>query len=69
MRRTLPSLDLATLGVLEVDSDIVHEVLLVGVVEDLLPERTGLLEVNCEGRNLSECVRLSEGKLESTYAQ
>ena len=50
MRRTLPSLDLATLGVLEVDSDIVHEVLLVGVIEDLLPKCTGLLEVDCKGR-------------------
>ena len=42
----MPGLDLAALGVLEVDSDVVHEVLLIGVVEDLLPERTGLLEVD-----------------------
>ena len=46
VRRTLPGLDLAALGVLEVDSDVVHEVLLVGVAEDLLPECTGLLEVD-----------------------
>ena len=44
--RTLPGLDLAALSVLEVNSDVVHEVLLVCVVEDLLPECTGLLEVN-----------------------
>ena len=50
MIRTLSGLDLAALGVLEVDSDVVHEVLLVGVVEDLLPERTGLLEVDWKGR-------------------
>lgn len=43
---TLPLLDGGALDVAEVNGDIVHEVLLLGVVEDLLPKGTRLLEVD-----------------------
>ena len=43
---TLPFFDDRALDVDEVDSDIVHEVSLLRVVEDLLPEGTRLLEVD-----------------------
>lgn len=39
--------DLGGLDILEVPGEVVHEVLAVRVVEDLGPERPGLLEVNC----------------------
>ena len=42
----MPFFDDRALDVDEVDSDIVHEVSLLRVVEDLLPEGTRLLEVD-----------------------
>ena len=46
---TLPGLDDGALDVAEVSGDVANEVLLLGVIEDLLPERARLLEVNCNG--------------------
>ena len=51
--RTLPGLDLGALRVLEVSSDVANEVVPVDIAEDLLPEHTGLLEVDCKGEPTS----------------
>lgn len=45
-RRTLPLLDDGALDATEVSCNVADEVLLLGVVEDLLPESAGLLEVD-----------------------
>ena len=45
-RLTLPGLDDGALDAAEVTSDVADEVVLLGLVHDLLPERTGLLEVD-----------------------
>ena len=60
MRRTLPGLHLGTLRVLQVTGHVTHEVLAVNVAENLLPERTGLLEVDCSRTKIS--IRKKRGK-------
>ena len=49
----MPSLDLGTLRVLQVTGHVAHEVLAVNVAENLLPKRTGLLEVDCSRTKIS----------------
>jgi hypothetical protein len=44
--RTLSFLDYRALDVTQVDSNVVDEVLLLGVVHHLLPECTGLFEID-----------------------
>ena len=43
----MPLLDETALDATEVARDVADEVVAVDVAEDLLPERTGLLEVDC----------------------
>ena len=53
-RRTLPLLDDGALDAAEVSCNVADEVLLLGVVEDLLPKGAGLLEVDYRTGKLDE---------------
>lgn len=49
LKRTLPGFNLGTLHTFDVSSDISDKALLCAVIEDLLPQCAGLLEINYVG--------------------